>query len=156
MRCDCVSEGRVNPDVFREVRRVKFLRKRMWRRRQKHGNLGTHPAALAAPSVNCCLETKQRSSLFSSLPFFLCGSKTYNFHYDLLLREALLRWIGLLILRYTAGIPTIVFWLWQTLEKWPDLKYWVWLANDKVMCACCRKEINKDKQKKEPKKSIRW
>lgn len=59
--CDCVSD---KPDIFREVRRVKFLRKRMWSRRQKHGNSGTHPAALAAPGVNCCLETKQRSSLF--------------------------------------------------------------------------------------------
>lgn len=40
-------------------------------RRQKHGNLGTHPAAPAAPSVSCCLETEERSSLFSSLSFLL-------------------------------------------------------------------------------------
>lgn len=74
-RLQCaVSEGRVNPDIFREVSRVKFLRKRMWRRRQKHGNSGTHPAAPAAPGVNCCLETKQRSSLFFSSLRFLSGS----------------------------------------------------------------------------------
>lgn len=79
---ECVSVGRVNPDIFRKVKRVKFLRKRMWRRRQKHGNSGTHPAALAAPSVNCCLETKQLSSFFFFVPLsFHCGCKTYNFHY---------------------------------------------------------------------------
>lgn len=42
-------------------------------RRQKHGNSGTHPAALlAAARVNCCLETKQLSSHFFLLFFLFC------------------------------------------------------------------------------------
>lgn len=97
----CVSEGRVNPDIFQEV---KFLRKRMWRRRQKHGNSGTHPAALAAPSVNCCLETKQRSSLFSSLFSFWLENLQFSLWFAVKrISIKLLGWIGLLIFRYDSG-----------------------------------------------------
>lgn len=97
----CVSEGRVNPDIFQEV---KFLRKRMWRRRQKHGNSGTHPAALAAPSVNCCLETKQRSSLFSSPFSFWLENLQFSLWFAVKrISIKLLGWIGLLLFRYDSG-----------------------------------------------------
>lgn len=104
MHWECVSVGRVNPDIFRKVKQVKFLRKRMWRRRQKHGNSGTHPAALAAPSVNCCLETKQLSSLFFFLflSLFIVAAKPTIFIMFAFKRSSgkLLGWIGRRIFRY--------------------------------------------------------
>lgn len=99
LQCGCVSEGRVNPDMFREVSRVKFLRKRMWRRRQKHGNSReTQPAARTV-----AWKPNSAPSLLSlNLQFSLCFA----------VKEMLSDPRGSGVT--TESVKTIAFWLWRT------------------------------------------
>lgn len=76
---------------------------------QKHGNLGTHPAAHVAHCASRRLATKQRSSLFFSC---LCGS--YNSFWAVLERGAALGCPGYFNM---TGVNSVLFCFWQTLTS---------------------------------------